>query len=46
MYSTELFPTSVRTLGTSLSYFMSSTGWNLPPLLEYILVSCWSISVW
>lgn len=37
MYCSELFPTSVRTLGTSIAFFMSSAGFNIPPLLDALL---------
>ncbi|XP_018017412.1 solute carrier family 22 member 15 [Hyalella azteca] len=37
VFSSELFPTSIRSFGTSLAFFMTSAGFNIPPLLKILL---------
>ncbi|XP_018011542.2 organic cation transporter protein isoform X1 [Hyalella azteca] len=37
MFCSELFPTSIRSFGTSLAFFMTSAGFNILPLLKILL---------
>ena len=39
LLTAELFPTTVRSLGSSFGFFMNNVGYCIPPLLELFLVS-------
>ena len=39
MYTSEVYPTTVRAMGSGLAYAMISVGYNVPPLLEMAIVS-------